>query len=298
MNGIIIGIYVDDLLALYERELRFQRLFASLSKRLNIVDKGLISKCLNITITYNFEDGIMLLDQSEYINQVLVQFELSNSKPVATPIVKGFKLEEESPAFEDIHWFQQLTGSLLYIANTSRSDIAFPVNLLCKYMSKPTVQLVQLGKRILRFLKGTIQKCLKFERTNGPVQIKIYADAYFGNIINENKSISGLVCMPGNCTIDWSCKKQKQVSTSTCESEVNSILDVVNEAEFLTDLIEKLGFSTKIDQPMIVYNDNQSASVSYVTNGKFQVNRHYRLRLGRIREAIQSKLINLQYCPG
>ena len=135
MNGIIIGIYVDDLLALYERELRFQRLFASLSKRLNIVDKGLISKCLNITITYNFEDGIMLLNQSEYINQVLVQFELSNSKPVATPIVKGFKLDEKSPAFKDIHWFQQLTGSLLYIANTSRSDIAFPVNLLCRYMS-------------------------------------------------------------------------------------------------------------------------------------------------------------------
>ena len=86
------------------------------------------------------------------------------------------------------------------------------------------------------------------------------------------------------------------MSTSTCESEVNSILDAVNEAEYLNDLIEELDFSSKIQKP-IVYNDNQSANISCVTNGKFQVNRHYRLRLGRIREAVQSKLIDLKFCP-
>lgn len=144
---------------------------------------------------------------------------------------------------------------------------------------------------------------MSYFKTDKPIKIKIFAGADFGNVVHENKSISGLVCSIEKCTIDWGCRKQTQVSTSTCKSEVNSILDTVNEAEYLRELTTELSNSqvfeqSLVTQPIIVYNDKQSGQMSCITNGKFQVNRHYRLRLGRKREAIETKLIRLKYCPG
>ena len=293
-NEIIIGIHVDDLIALYKSLTWFMRFLKAIQKRINIIDKGPISQCLSMNIKYDVKSGVMLIDQSNYIKSILEQFELQNARPTCSPIAPGFVIDDQSPKFENIQLFQQLAGLLLYLANSTRLDIAFPVNILCRHMSQPTSQLFEVGKRILRYLKGTIDYKLKFERSTP--MVKIYADSDFGSMINDNKSISGCTTEFGNCTISWSCRKQKQISTSTCEAEVNSIVEAVNEAEYLNSIINELGFESKISSPFIVFNDNQSAQISTISGGKFQSNRHYRLRLGRIREAIRSKLIKLEYC--
>ena len=185
---------------------------------------------------------------------------------------------------------------MMYLANHTRPDISYAVNLLCRFLTKPTQQLYMLAKRILRYLNGTRQMSLEYRRPDGPMNMEIYANADFGNILHENKSISGLACMFGGCLIDWSSRKQKTVSTSTCELEGNLILNAVNEAEYLHELLSELGYRERVGQPIIVYNDNQSANIS-VTGCRFQANRHYCHRLGRIREAILNGLIELRYTP-
>jgi hypothetical protein len=293
---LIIGIYVDDLIVLFKNDDLYVKFVNSLSSKLNIVDKGVIEKCLNTNV--KCKDDVLYIDQSTYINEILLQFEMSDCRPVDSPIVPGFIFNDKAEPFENISWYQQLVGSLIYLANMSRPDIAFSTNILARYLSKPTIEHVQLAKRVLRYLKGTCDRKLIYRKSNSnqKPKIEIYVDADFGNQINNSVSITGIMTFFGDCLINWSCNKQRHISQSTCESEVIAILSAVNESEYFYQLLNELNFIDYIQQPFLVFNDNQSARMSIVTGGKFSANRHYRIRSGRIREAVREQLIKVEYC--
>jgi hypothetical protein len=62
--------------------------------------------------------------------------------------------------------YAKLFGKLLYCAsNYTRPDITASVNYLSRYMSHPSVEQWLQVKRQLRYLKGTIDKGLVFNRT-------------------------------------------------------------------------------------------------------------------------------------
>ena len=67
-------------------------------------------------------------------------------------------------------------GALMYLANTTRPDIAFAVNLLARYSSAPTRRHWNGIKHILRYLKGTTDMGL-FYSVNCSPNLVGYADA-------------------------------------------------------------------------------------------------------------------------
>ena len=297
-KNLIVGVYVDDLIVLFDTDETFEDFLAYLSCKLNVVDKGEIDKCLSMAIDYDHKQGVLTINQREYIETVLRQFEMFDCKPVPSPIAPGTTFDLAAPLFENIQWFQQLVGCLLYLANCCRPDISFAVNLLCRAMSKPTIEHVALAKRILRYLKGSIDRKLTYARAEKEnLQIEVYADADFGNVVNENWSISGVMAFIGGCLVDWTCKRQSTIATSTCEAEVNALLESVNESEFIDGLLQELGLREKFGGSILVFNDNASARLASISGGKFGAGRHYRLKLGRVREALREELITLTYLP-
>ena len=58
-------------------------------------------------------------------------------------------------------------GALMYLANNTRPDIAFAVNLLSRYSSAPTRRHWNGVKHILRYLRGTNDMGLYFQRDEG-----------------------------------------------------------------------------------------------------------------------------------
>lgn len=62
-------------------------------------------------------------------------------------------------------------GALMYLANNTRPDIAFSVNLLARYSSSPTKKHWNGIKHILRYLRGMIDMSFFFIQIN---QITIY----------------------------------------------------------------------------------------------------------------------------
>ena len=294
-DRLVVGVYVDDLIVLIKEDSVFDEFFAYLSSKLTVVDKGQMSKCLNMSIDYEFESGVLTIDQEQYIKEILMQFELYNSKPVGTPLVRGTCFDPNAEPFLNITLYQQITGSLLYLANSTRPDISFVVNILCRYMTAPTVEHYALAKRVLRYLKGTAKYRLVYSRTAVKPNVEIFVDSDFGNEINQDKSITGCMSFIGNCLIAWSSRKQSQISTSTCEAEVNALLESVNEAQYLNDILSELQFDSEFNRPILVFNDNQSSRVSCITGGKFSANRQYRLKLGRIRESLRDELIKIHY---
>ncbi len=66
---------------------------------------------------------------------------MSDCNPVATPVVEkvfeGLRGEKVKTAI-DVELYQQMIGSLLYIALRSRPDILVAVSILSRFQQKPT----------------------------------------------------------------------------------------------------------------------------------------------------------------
>ena len=85
-----------------------------------------------------------------------------NCNPSSTPAEPGLKLEKDpEEELVDATEFRQLVGSLRYLCN-SIPDICFAVSLISRFMQKPRLSHMQAAKRVLRFVKGTIDNGVLF----------------------------------------------------------------------------------------------------------------------------------------
>ena len=80
---------------------------------------------------------------------------MQKCKPVYEPVVTSENASDDK-SLTDRSLFQQLVGAFLYLAATTRPDIAFLVNLPSQACESPTVQDFIAAKKVLRYLKGTI----------------------------------------------------------------------------------------------------------------------------------------------
>ena len=123
-------------------------------------DLGVAKQILGIRITRN--SGTLKLSQEEYVKKVLSRFNMSDAKPVNTPLATHFKLsKEQSPTTEKErdHMakvpYAFVIGSLIYAMVCTRLDIAHVVGVASKYMSNLGKQQREAMKWILRYLRGT-----------------------------------------------------------------------------------------------------------------------------------------------
>src|SRR3990167_440588 len=158
------------------------------------------------------------LSQKAYINNLLEKFGMQDSKPTLTPL--PFKWENDitdaTAPFENIPLFQQIVGSLIYLSNKTRPDIAFSVGLLARNMSRPTKHDYDLSKRVMRYLNGTKNMKLTYDKKE---RIVGFSDASYAEDKIDRKSTSGYVFMMNGGAISWRSGKQKIVTLSSMESE-------------------------------------------------------------------------------
>ena len=122
-------------------------------------DLGKTKFCLGLQIEH-LPNGI-LVHQSTYIEKVLKQFDMDKAHPLSTPMV-GWSLDVKKNPFrpqEDDEEtlgpkvpYLSAIGTLMYLANYTRPDMAFVVNLLARYSSAPTRRYWNGIKHILRYL--------------------------------------------------------------------------------------------------------------------------------------------------
>jgi hypothetical protein len=86
-------------------------------------------------------------------------------KPVSTPMEQGRQFHElpENESAVDVQEYQKIIGCLTYVTIATRPDLASAVSILSKYMSRPSKEHWQGVKRILRYIKGTINYGLIFQ---------------------------------------------------------------------------------------------------------------------------------------
>jgi hypothetical protein len=203
-------------------------------------DMGPLHYCLGISTKITEE--AMWVHQQQYVLNMLKKFGMETANPVATPGDLNMKLEKEDGVIDlaDPKTYQSLVGSLLYAAMATRPDIAHAVGAVSKFCSSPSKAHLTAAKRILRYLKGSSNYGLKYQRT-GKVDFIGYSDADWAGDQDDRHSTTGNIFLMAGAAVTWLSKKQSVVALSTTEAEYIALCQATQEAVWMRTLLKDLG---------------------------------------------------------
>ncbi|KAK9743547.1 Reverse transcriptase (RNA-dependent DNA polymerase) [Popillia japonica] len=305
-------IYVDDLILTANTDEEIQRVETLLTKNFVMHLLGRIKYFLGIKITMDTEKKILItmdtekkiltLNQSEYIQKLLERFNMTDAKGKKTPMEKDLKLNDQTEE-ETQNDYRQLIGCLMYLANSTRPDIAFAVNYFSRFQSKPNEEHWMYAKHILRYLKNTKEAQMVLEpnddknlvvyvdadwamyakhilrylkntkeaqmvlEPNDDKNLVVYVDADWANDVNTRKSTSGYIIKYRGAIIAWSSRKQSCVALSSTEAEYIALSSVITESIWIKSILEDIE-----DEPVriIIHEDNQSC-IKLITDAKREI---------------------------
>ena len=107
-------------------------------------------------------DGIFI-SRSNYANDILKIFSMPNCNSVSTPVETRLELKKNEQGDVDPTYFKSLIGSLRYLTCT-KLDILYGVGLISRYMETLDQSHLNVAKRILRYIKGTINDGLFYTK--------------------------------------------------------------------------------------------------------------------------------------
>lgn len=201
-----------------------------LNSELRVKEIGETKECIGIRIAK--QNGVIELDQKKFIAQVLKRFDMLNCKIAKTPGNPNEKLTIQTiTGTNDLTGkipYQELVGSLLYIAQITRPDIAFCVNNVSRFNSKHSSEHWEAVLHILRYLKGTQEYVLRFSAEQRD-DLHAYSDADYASEIDKRRSCSGFVGKFQQAAISWHNKRQEIVTISSTEAEYIALSTAVKE---------------------------------------------------------------------
>ena len=196
-------------------------------------DLGKTKFCLGLQLEH-LPSGI-LIHQSAYIKKILQKFNMDKLYPSKTPMVvrslnmdkDPFRHREEGEELlgPDVPYLS-IIGALMYLANYTRPDIAFVVNLLARHSAAPTKRHLVGAKQILRYLNGTRDIGLFYQKNQDMTMIG-YTDASYMSDPHNARSQTRFVFLYGG--VSWKSSKQTLVTTSTNHSEIIALYKTSRE---------------------------------------------------------------------
>ncbi|CAM8988098.1 unnamed protein product [Rhodiola kirilowii] len=233
-------VYVDDIVIAGSSPAAVDHLVQSLSKTFPIKDLGKLNYFLGLEVAYN--SGGLTLTQRKYAMDLLHRLTMENCKPTSTPLSATDKLARDTGcplSSDDAFRYRSIVGGLQYLTLT-HPDISFAVNKVCQYLSNPTDAHWEAVKRILRYVKGTVDTGLSFRRS-ALTRLSIFTDADWAGCTDDRRSISGFAIFLGPNLISWSAKKQPTVSRSSTEDEYKALANGTAEAIWIQSVLTELG---------------------------------------------------------
>jgi hypothetical protein len=286
----IIAIFVDDSIIIGNK-LANQSVKDMLNSNFKMKDLGNAEYVLGIKVER--EEGNIYLSQTSYIESMLKEFNMENSKAYPTPMSINFhKSTDNSKVLESNEKYMSAIGKLIYLSNSTRPDIAYSVSFLARKVQSPTENDWSEVKRIFRYLKGTINKKLRYH--SGNTNVDIYSDASYAENIEDRKSTSGNLFIMNGGAIAWKSKKQNTVSLSSMEAELISLAEAVKHGLWLRKLENELMLG---NYEFNVFVDNQSTIKFATTKVMNNRSKHIDVRYNFIKEKIEEGTIKIIYCP-
>ncbi|XP_053968900.1 uncharacterized protein LOC128870316 [Anastrepha ludens] len=158
-----------------------------------------------------------------YILELLRQYGMSECNPVATPSGCNTVFDKSCEKLDKTYPYREIIGALMYLSVATRPDIANTVARLAQFVNDPSKAHWNAVKRVLRYLAGTADKGLVYQRPALP--LVGYTDADWGGCTNDRRSYTGYAYLVSNAAIRWKSQKQRTVALSSTEAEYVSLAE-------------------------------------------------------------------------
>lgn len=290
--NLMVAIYVDDFLIFYEDAELLRKLMDDLSTKFRMKDMGPAKGCIGIRINLN-DDGTIELDQQTYIREVLKRFGMEDCKPLGNPCDINAKLSKitDDEIINSVP-YQEAIGCLLFIAQATRPDISFAVNNVSRFNNAHTQAHWGAVKRIMRYLKKTVDYKLMYRKSEG--NLEAFTDADWASDIDSRRSVSGYVFNLSGGAISWKSHKQPTVALSSTEAEYVALAEAVQESIWLAQLCKELGVKMT---PVVINCDNQSAIKLAESTGYRPRTKHIDIKYHFLRYHVEQKNIKVEFVP-
>ncbi|KAJ9535464.1 hypothetical protein OSB04_un001410 [Centaurea solstitialis] len=286
-------LYVDDILLITSSPTLRQDFMALLAKEFAMKDLGPLSYFLGISVTR--EHGSLFLSQQQYAKEILDRAGMSSCHPSATPVDTKAKLSSTDGDLltDGGTQYRQLVGALQYLTFT-KPDISYAVQQICMHMHAPRTSHFNALKRILRYIKGTLDHGLHLTKSPGNKLIA-YTDANWAGCPDTRRSTSGYCVYLGDNLISWSSKRQPTISRSSAEAEYRGVANVVSETCWIRNLLLELHIPTST--ATLVYCDNVSAVYLSCNPVQHQRTKHIEIDIHFVREQVARGQVCVSHIP-
>ena len=339
-NFVLAAIYVDDIIIGYNCDSMFKSFRDKLMNRFKCRDLGTLTRALNMEVSRTADGGVFL-SQESYVRDLLERFKEhvpANSSASELPMdpkirlyaggaksVRGYgeeyaeqNAEEGSKDCAAIVPYRELLGGLLWISQGTRPDITYAVSQCSKYSTKPKNAHWWALKKILRYLKGTADYGIHYQRPvqrstksirnlslpeaylssmsakeTAGVAVDACVDADYANSMDDRRSITGYVNFMSGGPVTWQSKNQTSVALSTMEAEYMALAAETQVAIWLRMVLEELG--VQMAGPVVIREDNKACQMFADHAGNFSRTKHIDVRYHFVRERVERGDIRVDY---
>ena len=296
---LILALWVDDGLVLCSDQTLLRKFISHLQTKFEVT-VGDADVYVGLHITRDLPNHRLFVDQQRFTETLLIKYGFQNVNTVCTPSDPHVHLS--SPLAADCDTpipnfpYQEIVGSLLYLATHTRPDIAQAVSVVAQYATNFREIHCTAVKRILKYLRGTTDFALCYSSVSTGNQVLLaYTDADYAGDLNDRKSRSGSLLFLNNGPVLWLSRKQPCTATSTTESEYVAASLTSKEVVWARRLLTDLGFPQL--KPTPLFSDNQSA-IRLVQNPEFHKRtKHIDVVYHLIREIQARGDITICYVP-
>lgn len=255
-------IYVDDIIITGASIQLVQSLISKLNSVFALKLLGNLDY-FSRTEVKQLSNGSLLLSQGKYIRDLLQKAGMVEAKGISTPLPGVLKLSKHrSDYMEDPTHYRSIVGALQYITMT-RPEISYSVNKVYQFRGQPLLSHWQAVKRILRYLKGTIEYGLEIQpcTKQQPYSLHAYCDADWASDVDDRRSTLGACLFLGpNLISRWS-KKQTLVAKSSAVAEYRSLASVASKILWVESLLQEL--QVACSAPTIYYDNQSTVALSH-----------------------------------
>ncbi|KAK1683226.1 hypothetical protein QYE76_044074 [Lolium multiflorum] len=194
---------------------------------------------------------------------------------------------------DDASSYRSIVGALQYLTLT-RPELQYAVQQVCLRMHAPRDPHWAAVKRILRYIRGTMDFGLSLHASTA-TNIVAYSDADWAGCPDTRRSTSGYCVYFGPSLISWSSKRQPTVSRSSAEAEYRAVANAVAEVSWLRQLLVEL--SCPVAKATVVYCDNVSAVYLSANPVHHRRTKHIELDIHFVREQVALGHIRVLHVP-
>jgi hypothetical protein len=227
-------------------------------------DLGEAPYILGIKIYRDRSKRLIGLSQDTYINKVLKQFNMEQSKKGFLPMSHGMRFsEKQCPSIAEERErmskvpYASAIGSIMYAMICTRPDVSYALSVASRYQDDPGESHWTLVKNILKYLR-TKDVFLVY---GGEEELVVngYTDASFQTDMDDSQSQSGFVFIINGGAVSWKSSKQETVTDSTVETEYIAASRAAKEGVWMRRFLIELGVFPDVSSPLNLHCDNNGA---------------------------------------